>query len=415
MIPDKSQVPAGARAVVQTLIAAGYEAYLVGGAVRDVLLGRSLHDWDITTNATPEQVTGCFDRVIPTGMQHGTVTVLIDRVPFEVTTYRVDGEYTDGRRPDGVVFTPNLEEDLARRDFTINAMAWCPETDRLVDPFDGCRDLGLRMVRAVGDPQARLSEDGLRAMRAVRFAAVLDFKIEHSLELALSNTLEVFSKVSVERVAIELRKTLMSRRAAWGVSALRRTGLLGVFLPEIAKLSEAHFEEVCQALSRAPEDFETRVAVLLSSAGQEARALCNRLRWPKKTGEIVALLVQHSSTDLPGADDPRAVYGLARSIGRPQLRRFAGYRDAMGSEGGQGQLFLETCEQVKVDSVPLEVKELAIDGRTVIESLGIRPSKAVGLILEALLLRIWASPELNTLDQLTPMLPEIAREIGESP
>ena len=159
-------------------MSAGYEAYLVGGAVRDVLLGRELHDWDITTNATPEQVSDCFERVIPTGVQHGTVTVLINREPFEVTTYRVDGDYyTDGRRPDGVQFTPNLEEDLARRDFTINAMAWCPETDRLVDPFDGQRDLGLKLVRAVGEAHARLSEDGLRAMRAVRFAAVLGFRI----------------------------------------------------------------------------------------------------------------------------------------------------------------------------------------------------------------------------------------------
>ncbi len=414
MIPDKDRVPTSARRILSRLMASDYEAYLVGGCVRDVLIGRPLNDWDITTDATPQQVSDIFERVIPTGIDHGTVTVLMDGEPYEVTTYRIDGDYSDGRRPDGVSFTPNLTEDLARRDFTINAMAWCPETDSIVDPFDGQSDLSSRLVQAVGDAHARLSEDGLRAMRAVRFAAVLDFTIEPSLERALADTLENFSKVSVERIAVELRKTLMSHRAAWGVTTLRDTGLLGCFLSSLATLEEDVFDQLAMSLSRAPIDFETRLALLLSPLGEQAGGEVANLRFSKRIRESVSRLIQHRHVPVPPDEDRRGLYSLVRSIGRAHGSRWAEYREALDGNAERWEAFMERCGAAGVDSVPLEPKELAVDGRAIIDALKIKPSKRIGLILEALLEKVWEDPSRNEVNYLMAILSDVAAEVGES-
>ena len=178
------KIPADATQIIERLEKAGFEAYVVGGCVRDSLLGKTPHDWDITTSALPEQVKSLFSHTVDTGLKHGTVTVLIGKEGFEVTTYRIDGEYDDGRHPNQVQFTLSLEEDLKRRDFTINAMAYNP-TRGLVDLFGGISDLEERIIRCVGDPIARFSEDALRMMRAVRFAAQLDFEIEANTKQAV--------------------------------------------------------------------------------------------------------------------------------------------------------------------------------------------------------------------------------------
>ena len=180
------EIPAKANQIIARLEGAGYEAYVVGGCVRDALLGRAAADWDITTNARPEQVKALFSRTIDTGIQHGTVTVLLGREGFEVTTYRIDGEYQDGRHPSEVSFTPNLLEDLKRRDFTINAMAY-NEREGLIDAFGGMGDLQSRQIRCVGDPRERFTEDALRILRAVRFSAQLNFDIEDCTREAVSD------------------------------------------------------------------------------------------------------------------------------------------------------------------------------------------------------------------------------------
>ena len=217
--------------VLQRLWKSGFRAYPVGGCVRDLLLGRRLGDWDLTTNARPEQVIGLFTRVIPTGMEHGTVTVLSGKKNIEVTTFRGDVGYSDGRHPDRVVYLDSLEEDLKRRDFTINAMAYDVRTRKIIDPFGGRKDLTRKRIRAVGDPGQRFAEDGLRPMRAVRFACVLDFEIEKRTFQAIEPALGIFRRVAVERIREELLKMLVARSAARGVELLRQCGLLAEIIP----------------------------------------------------------------------------------------------------------------------------------------------------------------------------------------
>ena len=226
----KINIPQKAAQILKTLNAAGYEAYVVGGCVRDSILGREPGDWDITTSALPEQVKELFRRTVDTGIQHGTVTVMMDKEGFEVTTYRVDGEYHDGRHPDAVTFTRSLEEDLKRRDFTINAMAYHPEHG-LVDLFGGMEDIGKRIIRCVGNPVERFTEDALRMLRAVRFSAQLGFTVEENTKAALARMSGNLEHVSAERIQTELVKLLVSDhpdylRTAW------ETGLTREFLPE---------------------------------------------------------------------------------------------------------------------------------------------------------------------------------------
>lgn len=209
VITMKFEIPSKVETIIHTLEAAGFEAYAVGGCVRDALLGRTPNDWDITTSATPEQVKALFHRTVDTGIAHGTVTVLLDKDGFEVTTYRVDGEYEDGRHPKEVTFTASLEEDLKRRDFTINAMAYNPKKG-LVDLFGGQEDLEKKVIRCVGDPLERFTEDALRIMRAVRFSAQLGFSLEENTRNGLAVLAPNLKHVSAERIQVELVKLLVS-------------------------------------------------------------------------------------------------------------------------------------------------------------------------------------------------------------
>ncbi len=228
-----ARVPPGILAVLERLQSDGHEAYLVGGCVRDLVTGRVPQDWDVTTQAVPAQVQRLFQKVIPTGIAHGTVTVLVPGGQVEVTTYRVEAGYADGRRPDRVEFRRDLEEDLARRDFTINAMAFDPRAQELRDPFGGLEDLTLRRVRCVGDAVARFGEDGLRPLRAIRFATVLDFELDAATESAIPGALDVFRKVAPERVRDEFLKLLLAPGVERGLGLLATTGLLAAALPEL--------------------------------------------------------------------------------------------------------------------------------------------------------------------------------------
>ena len=224
------EIPKKAEIILQILEKAGFEAYVVGGCVRDSILGRTPNDWDITTSATPQQVKELFHRTVDTGLQHGTVTVVIDKEGFEVTTYRVDGEYEDGRHPKEVTFTASLEEDLKRRDFTINAMAYNP-TEGLVDLFGGMQDIENKIIRCVGDPLERFTEDALRIMRAVRFSAQLGFEIEEETKKALTVMAPNLVHVSAERIQVELVKLLMSPHPDYLRTAYE-AGITRQFLPE---------------------------------------------------------------------------------------------------------------------------------------------------------------------------------------
>lgn len=205
----KINIPENAKKILDTMHAAGYEAYVVGGCVRDAILGREPGDWDITTNAAPLEVKGLFRRTIDTGIEHGTVTVMMGKEGYEVTTYRIDGEYEDGRHPNQVTFTRSLVEDMKRRDFTINAMAYNDE-EGLIDKFGGEQDLKEGIIRCVGDARERFSEDALRIMRAIRFSAQLGFDIEESTKRAITELAPTLEKISAERIQVELVKLITS-------------------------------------------------------------------------------------------------------------------------------------------------------------------------------------------------------------
>lgn len=223
-MPDK------VKEIIQTLVEHGFEAYAVGGCVRDSILGRVPGDWDITTSAKPEQVKNLFRRTVDTGIEHGTVTIMLDKEGFEVTTYRIDGEYEDNRHPKNVEFTSNLVEDLKRRDFTINAMAY-NDREGIVDKFDGLGDIKRRVIRCVGNAEERFDEDALRILRAIRFAAQLDFTIEEDTQAAIEKKREFLHNISAERIRVELEKLLVSKHPEKLVHAYR-LGITKVVMPE---------------------------------------------------------------------------------------------------------------------------------------------------------------------------------------
>ncbi len=257
-----ARVPAGVLEVLGRLQDAGHEAYLVGGCVRDLVMGRVPSDWDVATQALPADVQRLFRKVIPTGVAHGTVTVLVPGGQVEVTTYRVETGYSDGRRPDRVEFRRDLVEDLARRDFTINAMAFDPKSGELRDPFGGLEDLARRTVRCVGNAVARFGEDGLRPLRAVRFATVLDFELEALTEAAIPGALPVFLKVAAERVRDEFLKLLLALGVERGLQLLEGTGLLGAAFPELLGTVRGG---AAARVGAVPSCVEVRLAALLLS------------------------------------------------------------------------------------------------------------------------------------------------------
>ncbi|MBP1758855.1 MAG: hypothetical protein H6Q61_1104, partial [Firmicutes bacterium] len=273
------QVAEQAKRALEKLDEAGYEAYLVGGCVRDFLTGKTPHDYDLATNARPEEVKEVFSfcRVINTGIRHGTVTVVLEGLPIQVTTYRREGTYSDSRRPDSVEFVGSLEEDLGRRDFTINAMAWNPQRG-LVDLFGGRRDIDQGIIRCVGDPDIRFQEDALRMLRALRFASNLRFALEPDTEEALYRRKEGILQVASERITTELNQMICGQAA--GAVLLQYVEILAVAIPELFWIWAATDEEFCLvhdtltqtavALDRAHSDRVIRWAVLLHNMDQPA-------------------------------------------------------------------------------------------------------------------------------------------------
>lgn len=229
----RDQIPDPVMEIVRTLRAAGHRAWVVGGCLRDLLMGRPISDWDVATSALPGEVSRVFKKVIPTGIEHGTVTVLLRGVPYELTTLRGEGAYSDGRRPDEVFFVKDIDEDLARRDFTVNAIAYDPIDDRTIDPFGGLRDMEARVLRAVGDPKERFDEDGLRVLRGARFVATLEFELHEETEKAITASLRTYAKVSKERVRDEWLKTMRAKRSSRAFDVMRRTGILALTCPDL--------------------------------------------------------------------------------------------------------------------------------------------------------------------------------------
>lgn len=433
----KIALPEKVSFIINTLMRAGYEAYAVGGCVRDVMLNRTPMDWDITTSAKPHEVKQLFGHTIDTGILHGTVTVMLEQEGFEVTTYRIDGEYEDARHPKEVSFTSDLLEDLKRRDFTINAMAY-NDTQGLVDAFDGVGDLKRGIIRCVGRATERFSEDALRMLRAVRFSAQLGFVLEEETRTAIVELAPNIAKVSAERIQMELVKLLTSNHPE-EIRTAYETGLTAVFLPEFDRMMETaqnnpHHcytvgEHTLMALQGVEADKVLRFTMLLhdvakpvcrttdengtdhfyghpQKGSEMARMILRRLKFDNDTTDRVSALVRWHD-DNPELS-PRSV---RRAISRIGLERYPAlfavkradtlaqsmYRreEKLKYLHDYEMLYQEVMEKQQC----LTIKQLAVTGSDLIEA-GMQPGKEIGSVLKKLLELVLEDPELNTKEKL---------------
>ena len=372
----------GAAELLDTLHRAGYAAYVVGGCVRDSLLGLTPHDWDLCTSALPQQVMELFgaQRCIPTGLQHGTVTVKQGGGLYEITTFRTEGTYTDGRHPDEVHFVPDVREDLARRDFTINAMAY-NEKEGLVDPFGGQADLQSGVLRAVGVPRQRFTEDALRILRLHRFAARFGFAIDPPTAQAAQELCAHLDCVSVERIEEELAKLLSAPAPA----AYLDEKILGVVLPELSPEALAAAKPVVDACPAGERALPVRLAALLLSLGEDGtRRTLKRLRCSNACIEETAVLVREVVSGVPVSLN---IYAR-RLLGKYNLctvQRIAALGTALQPEHAADFAALsELAEQLDADGVCCRVSQLAVNGRDLMAA-GVPAGPGIRKVLEALL------------------------------
>jgi tRNA nucleotidyltransferase (CCA-adding enzyme) len=404
-------VPRPVLDVIARLRELGHAAYLVGGCVRDSLRGVHPKDFDVATSALPQEVQRAFRKVIPTGIQHGTVTVLMEQTHVEVTTFRSESDYHDGRRPSAVTFEQDIVKDLSRRDFTINAMAWNPLNHELVDPFGGQEDLKARLVRCVGSAIERFSEDGLRPMRAVRFAAVLDFTLDAATQAAIPATLPVFRKVAHERVREEFVKLLLSKREAFGLELLAVTGLMEVFLPELTRTEAEAARLARAAASAAPADVELRLSALLADLvdPQQAEEIGVRLKFPTKVVERVRLFVTHAALERHVGDSEPALRRLLARVGLANvepLTQVARARIQVREPARLAELeaLFGRLLALVAAKPPLTSKDLALNGGAIMASLGVGPSPIVGEATRFLVEQVLDEPARNQPEKLKELL-----------
>ena len=443
-------VPEPVLTVCRALSYAGHEAVLVGGCVRDILLGKSPKDWDVATSAMPQQVMDLFDKTIPTGLQHGTVTVMMGGEPIEVTTYRSEGKYTDGRRPDEVRFGVTLKEDLSRRDFTVNAMAYDPIRDTLHDPFDGQEDIELTCIRAVGNPADRFAEDGLRMMRAIRFVSSLEFVLHKQTLDAICQQHRGIDVISSERVRDELMKTLAGGRAGWCLWLLKTSGIMSRIIPEL-DASYDHpqnswhrwdvWKHTVETVKHTEGPVMRRMGALLHDVGKPATAekayedggysfhahdavgaemaqtIMERLKFSNEDKDRVVGMVRHHMFGYGPGTTKKAMRRFIKRVGFnliPDLVALR-YADIIGKGLGEDpeqklpnikERLWETMGEISTGKAAVSTKQLAITGHDVMQEMGIGPGREVGEILRSLLDRVVDDPDLNNKEALLSLLPK---------
>lgn len=436
-------LPREVEEIIETLEKSGYEAYAVGGCVRDFLCGREISDWDVTTNATPDAVAAVFKgrNVVPTGVKHGTVSLMLRGAAYEITTYRVDGRYLDGRRPESVSFTGDLREDLSRRDFTINAMAYNPRTG-LLDLFGGADDIKRRVVRCVGTPAERFGEDYLRMMRAYRFAAVLDFDLDPSIRDAVALRKNKILDIAAERLRAELDKLMLSR--AHDRFLLFMSDLGGALFPEVECLKEitqanayhdqSAYDHSMEVFRHAKPDLTHKLCALLHDTGKAdtktvnaagetsfkghaelsekiALAVLRRLKYDNaRISAVTAIIRAHSAykqLTRPGAK--RVLMRMGPNLAR-ELYHFA-IADCHGKTPAAKHLLLPALtanlslfDDIQTSGEPVTLRDLAINGDDVAKALSTPPGKAVGDALSILLDQVHKDPTLNKREILLEIL-----------
>ncbi len=457
--------------VDRTLREGGFDSYLVGGAVRDILLGRAdeiLYDYDFATNATPEEVMKLFISkrekenldyaVVPTGIKHGTVSIVINGRPYEITTYRTDYGYSDGRHPDRVEFLSSIDEDLWRRDFTINALAYDIEGETIKDPTGGLQDLERGVIRAVGDPVKRFSEDGLRPVRACRFKAQLNFEIEPETFNAITLTLDTVKKVSPERIRDELIKLLQSPKPSVGIECMRKSGLLYLIIPELLEgygvpQNEYHRYDVywhnlitCDAAPRSKP--LVRLAALLHDIAKPrtkrvvkkddgteevvfynheivgermAKRIMRRLRFSNAEIRKVCLLIRNHMFYYTYEWTDGAVRRFLRRVGEENLEDLFDLREAdrigNGKRKGKSESldrFKSHIQKIIEEDTAFSLKDLAVNGYDVMNTCGIPPSPLVGKTLNYLLNAVLDDPSLNEKDKLLKLAKDFVEKELES-
>lgn len=448
--PPVITVPDYALTVVERLESRGYEAYVVGGCVRDSLLGRQPNDWDVCTNALPEDVLRVFRRfhVIKTGLQHGTVTVMSDKQPVEVTTFRIDGNYSDNRHPDAVSFVSHVEEDLARRDFTINAMAYSP-TRGLVDAFGGQEDLAAGLIRCVGEPDARFNEDGLRIMRALRFAARFGFAIERETAASVRRNRHLLENVSAERIFKELKGILIGAGVTDMLLAFPE--VFSCIIPELApsigfdQHTPYHCHDVwthsAYAVAAAPADEILRLTMLLHDVGKPScfsmgedgrghfyghpaagekltKTILQRLKSDNATLSTVCTLVRVHDMTMP-----TTVPGMRRLVGKlgvENVRRLLDVQRADHAahsdyDHASGTALIRDAAELLEDVLEMApaftVKDLAINGNTLMQ-LGMSPGPAMRQVLETLLAAVQEGELENSADALIERTKELMAAVN---
>ena len=438
----RSEIPSGAQKILQTLTAAGYEAYLVGGCVRDLLRGVEPHDWDICTSARPEETERCFagQRIIETGLKHGTVTVLEEGEPYEITTYRTEGPYSDSRRPDFVRFVSSLEADLARRDLTMNAIAMGLDGS-LRDPFGGAADIHTGLIRCVGEPDQRFQEDGLRVMRALRFAAVLGYEIEERTTQAIHENRHMLEHVAAERIDAELCKLLVGTNV--GEILRQYPDVFCQFWPQLEPLIGLEqntpwhcwggWEHTIHAVEAAPADLILRLTMLLHDIGKPAcrstdedgidhfyghpavsaklaDEMLQGMRFDNKTRARVVALVERHDVQIPLRS--QAIRKWLSRLGPETFFQLLEVKraDNMGQAGelvrdrlAELDALRTRAEEILAQGQCLSLKDLAVDGRDVIAA-GIAPGPEVGRTLNALLERAVSGEVENQREVLLELL-----------
>lgn len=388
---DKSKIDQNAILICKKLQNAGFKAYLVGGCVRDLFMGTIPKDWDIATNASPKQSKALFDKTFDSGIEHGTITAILNNEHYEITTFRTEGEYSDGRRPDSVSFVNDIEDDLSRRDLTINAMAYDPINDKIIDPFNGVQDLKNKIIKAVGDPNKRFSEDGLRTMRVARFAARFGFDVEDRTKAAIANNLDVLSKVSKERMRDELTKTLMTSVPSVGLNILKETGALAL----LGNFDSKTFNQI----DRCKGSLETKVAILLHTNPSKVESILRDLKFSNQDSKKIAFLIVaekefNKFLSNQNAIEARKFLAFVKSASTDfdkSLNEFFKYCDAIGISTNSFKTYLnEPVIQLKdlKLSTPELIKELDLKGHDIKRVLNILYSK----VLE--------DPSLNTRETL---------------
>lgn len=401
------KIPGNVERIIRTLNDHGYEAYAVGGCVRDTLLDRKPGDWDITTSARPQEVKELFRRTIDTGIQHGTVTVMMDRTGYEVTTYRIDGEYEDGRHPKQVEFTSSLIEDLKRRDFTINAMAYSHETG-IVDEFGGVEDLNAKTIRCVGDPMERFTEDALRILRAIRFSAQLDFTIEEQTWNAIRVIAPNIAKVSKERIQVELTKLLLSDHPE-KIREVYETGIS----PYISENFDSLNWKMAEIPTTLPKEKYVRWAGFLRCANaydvngtlmpqpipsvtevpesaSRAVKILRDLKLDNDTIGRVKTLVSWSGVELPETQE---------AVRRAMSRMEAEVWDALMELNEYSEKIHALTEEIRTAGDCLDLKHLAVKGQDLIKA-GVQPGKALGATLNQMLDDVLSHPDHNEKEYL---------------